>query len=246
MNRVFSKGVLGVTGRPTVEHLFTRSAGRRLAERFVAGERLDDAMRVAHHLNARGMSVSLDRLGEAVSDPAAVDAARDAYVECLERMRSEEIVGNISVKLTQLGLAIDEMRAVRALREVAMAAKEAGTTITVDMEDSSYTQQTIDVYLAVQAELGNLGLAVQAYLHRTPGDVALVAKSGGHIRLCKGAYAESGAVAIQKKAEIREAYGELLEQLIDQPDALPAIATHDGDLIELAAALAADRSREFE
>ena len=246
MSERFSRLVLALTQSRTVERLFTRSAGRRVAERFVAGESIDDAIRVAKDLNRRGMTVSLDYLGEEVSDPTAVGAARRAYIECLEQIHAEGVDGNISVKLTQLGLAFDQSLAVDALREVAKRAEGAGATVTVDMEDSRYTQATLDVYTEVQSELGNLGIALQAYLHRTGEDLAGLATLGGHIRLCKGAYAEPPEVAVQGKAKVRAAYQELLARIMEQPDAYPAIATHDAELTELAELLSSERSRSFE
>ena len=246
MSERFSKIILALTQSQAVERLFTRSVGRRVAERFVAGESIDDALRVAKDLNRRGMTVSLDYLGEEVSDPAAVGAARRAYIECLEQIHAESVDGNISVKLTQLGLAFDQSLAVDALREVAKRADEAGTTVTVDMEDSRYTQATLDVYTEVQSELGNLGIALQAYLHRTGDDLAGLATLGGHIRLCKGAYAEPPEVAVQGKANVKAAYEELLARIMNQSDAYPAIATHDAELTELTEQLSSQRSRAFE
>ena len=246
MSERFSRLVLALTQRQAVERLFTKSAGRRVAERFVAGESIDDAVRVAKHLNRQGMSVSLDYLGEEVGDTAAVGAARQAYIECLEQIHAEGVDGNISVKLTQLGLAFDQSLAVDALREVAKRADGVGATVTVDMEDSRYTQATLDVYTQVQSELGNLGIALQAYLHRTDEDLAVLATLGGHIRLCKGAYAEPPEVAVQGKANVRAAYQGLLAQIMDQADAYPAIATHDAELTEMAEVLASERSRSFE
>ena len=246
MSEIFSRTLLALTQRQFVRKLFTRSAGRRLGQRFVAGEGLDDAVRAAKDLNARGMRVSLDYLGEEVSDPGEVDMARRAYIECLERIHAEGIDANTSIKLTQLGLSIDPSLAADALREVAKRAQDAGTTVTVDMEDSRYTELTLSVYSEVLREHGNLGIALQAYLHRTPEDLANVAPIGGHVRLCKGAYAELASLAVQGKDNVREAYGRLLTQIMDQSDTYPAIATHDDKLIDMAALLSSEHSCEFE
>ncbi|MCU0281378.1 MAG: proline dehydrogenase family protein, partial [Acidimicrobiia bacterium] len=140
----------------------------------------------ARGLNARGFLVSLDHLGEHVTDLRLAAQARDGYLEAIDRIAAESLEANISVKLTQLGLGRDDAFAEESLRALAARAAAAGTTVTVDMEESALTQVTVDLYCRVQADHGNLGLALQAYLHRTPADLARVMPLGGHLRLCKG------------------------------------------------------------
>jgi proline dehydrogenase len=244
VSSVFSRTLLQITDHRLPRWLFTEhQAGRSLALRFVAGETLDDAMRVASELNAAGMTVSLDHLGESVADVASARAARDGYLECLARIAAEGIDGNVSIKLTQLGLGLDKQLALAALREIAAEAAASGTTVTIDMEDGRYTQVTLDIYEEVQKEFGNLGVAVQAYLFRTAADIARVAPLGGHIRLCKGAYAEDESIAMTRKEHVDASFATLTRQLMDQGDARPAIATHDDRLIDLAHSLAVRRSR---
>ncbi|MGH8957889.1 MAG: proline dehydrogenase family protein [Acidimicrobiia bacterium] len=244
---LFSRLVVGTAESPPIKRLITRTrAGRTLAHRFVAGESLDQAAAVARRLNQSGMSVSLDLLGEEVKSPAEVDLAFKGYEECLRRIADEGLDANISVKLTQLGLAIDQELAAATLDRLATTAVEMGLTMTIDMEDSRYTAATVDVYRAAQERRGNLGLALQAYLFRTPEDVDSLAGLGGHLRLCKGAYVEDGDVALTDREDIDAAFVRLLEVLMSAEQVMPAIATHDPSLIEHTRRLAQSRQAPFE
>ncbi len=247
MSVVYRRAMLAVTERGFVQRLFTEHPiGRRLATRFVAGERLDDAVTVTRALNAQGMSVSLDHLGEHVHDRAtATDALRD-YLGCLDRIEQDGLDANISVKLTQLGLGVDRSAAAEALATLAKRAGEIGTTVTVDMEESTWTEATIQLYADAQQHFGNLGVAVQAYLHRTEDDLTRLTPLGGHIRLCKGAYFEPREVAVQGRRRVNARFGSLLGRLMAEPAVYPAIATHDERLVDLAYAEAQHRDRSFE
>jgi len=239
--------VLAVTRRGLVRRLFSAGGwGRRVATRFVAGETLDEAVRVARDLNARGFLVSLDHLGEHVSDLRLAAQARDGYLEAIDRIAAEGLQANISVKLTQLGLGRDDAFAEESLRALAARAAAAGTTVTVDMEESALTQVTVDLYSRVQAECGNLGLALQAYLHRTPADLARVMPLGGHLRLCKGAYDEPDKVAVRRRRQVDEAFRSLLRDLMACEGIRPAVATHDDRLVTAARDLAGSRREPFE
>ncbi len=239
--------VLAVTRRGLVPRLFRVGGwGRRVATRFVAGETLDDAVRVAQDLNARGFLVSMDHLGEHVSDTRLAVQARDEYLACIDRIAAEGLQANVSVKLTQLGLGRDDSLAEEALRTLARRAAAAGSTVTVDMEESALTQVTVDLYCRVQAEYGNLGLALQAYLHRTPADLARILPLGGHVRLCKGAYDEPEEVAIRRRDGVEEAFRGLLAELMACESVRPAVATHHDRLVAAARELAAQRREPFE
>ncbi|MBN2114002.1 MAG: proline dehydrogenase family protein [Acidimicrobiia bacterium] len=239
--------VLAVTRRRLVCRLFTAGGwGRRVATRFVAGEALDDAVQVARELNSRGFLVSLDHLGEHVSDARLAVQARDDYLGCIDRIAAEGLQANISVKLTQLGLGLDDSLAEQSLRALARRAAAAGTTVTVDMEESALTQVTVDLYCRVQADYGNLGLALQAYLHRTPSDLARVLPLGGHLRLCKGAYDEPEDVAVRRRSQVDEAFVALLEDLMACEETRPAVGTHDHRLVAAARRMAATRRNPFE
>lgn len=236
-----------VTEWSPVRRLFTETtAGKRLSHRFVAGETLDEAAAVAAELNAAGAQVSLDFLGEHVGDPAACFEARDGYLACLERIGSDGLDANISVKLTHLGLGFDESLTMDLLARLAERALDIGTTITVDMEESSFTESTISVYEAVQPVAGNLGIAVQAYLYRTQPDLDRIIPLGGHVRLCKGAYAEPEDVAYPSRARVDTAFDGLSRRLMAEPGVLPAIATHDLPRIDLARELGANRVSPWE
>lgn len=244
---LLGRGLLAVTDWSPARKLFTATtAGKRLSHRFVAGETLDEAVAVAAELNAAGAQVSLDFLGELVADSTACFEARDAYLACLDRIGSDGLDANISVKLTQLGLGFDESLTAELLAQLAERALDIGTTITVDMEESAFTESTISVYEVVQSAAGNLGIAVQAYLYRTQADLDRIIPLGGHVRLCKGAYAEPEVVAYPSRARVDAAFDDLSRRLMTEPGVLVAIATHDLPRIDLVRELGAERSAPWE
>lgn len=244
---IFSKAVVSITEAAPVERTITRTRpGRAVARRFVAGDTLDEAVFVAKRLNGEGLLVSLDYLGEEVSDRSSAVQARDEYLEGLERIGSEGLEANVSVKLTQLGLAIDEGLAFDLLDSLAEGAHRMSTTVTIDMEDSRYTDATVRIYEKAQTHHRNLGVALQAYLHRTPADLERLLPLGGHIRLCKGAYVEDEEVAVTSKSAVDGAYAAQLRTLMAAEAVRPAVATHDLDLVNLARELARDREEPFE
>lgn len=244
---LFSKAVIAATHNLVVEKVVTETdPGRSLAHRFVAGESLDQAAGVAASLNAAGMQVSLDLLGEEVHDRATALSAADGYLAAVNRIAEANLDANISIKLTQLGLSFDQVLAAEALERLTIRAAEVGTTVTVDMEDSRFTGATVDLYADAQRKHGNLGLCVQAYLKRTPDDLERLIPLGGHIRLCKGAYVESDEVAHTSKEEVDAAYVGLLETLMGSESVKPAVATHDDRLIDLAKHLASSRNGPWE
>ncbi len=238
---------MAITEAGPVERTITGTRpGRALAGRFVAGDTLDEAVVAARRLNAEGALVSLDLLGEEVKDRVSAQGARDEYLEGLDRIGTERLEANISVKLTQLGLAIDEGLAIDLLDTLAEEAHQVGTTVTIDMEDSRYTDATVRIYEKAQTRHRNLGLALQAYLHRTPADLERLMPIGGHIRLCKGAYVEEEQVALTSKSDVDRAYAGQLRALMAADAVLPAVATHDLDLVDLTRELARDRTGPFE
>jgi len=167
-----------------IEKLFTSTRpGRAVAERFVAGDTLNSAVAVAHTLNERGFTVSLDLLGEEVIDVDSAGAAVAEYLSCLDRIESDGLDANISIKPTQLGLAIDESVAREAVTRLGRRAAEMGTTVTIDMEDSRYTEATVRLFELGQDETANFGVALQSYLKRTPEDLERLIPLGGRIML---------------------------------------------------------------
>lgn len=239
--------VLAVTDRRITRKLVTETrAGRAVAHRFVAGDSLTDAIAVARGLNADGLLVSLDHLGEHVADPTEAQRACTAYLECLTAIGSSGIRANISIKLTQLGMGLDDGVAAAHLDTLASAAREHGTTVTIDMEESAHTGTTVDLYEAAQRTHGNLGIAVQSYLRRTPADLDRIMPLGGHIRLCKGAYAEHADVAFTSTAQVDDAFDRLAMLMMASDTVIPAIATHDDARIRPVIEVADRRSRPWE
>lgn len=238
---------MALTEARPVERTITRTRpGKALAGRFVAGDTLDEGVTAARRLNQEGFLVSLDLLGEECHDRATAFAARDEYVDGLDRIAAESLDANISIKLTQLGLAIDESMAMELLDSLAERAGQVDTTVTIDMEDSRFTEATVGIYEKAQSSHGNLGLALQAYLHRTPSDLSRLLPLGGHIRLCKGAYVEDSVVALTSKSDVDAAFSGQLRRLMGYEGVRPAVATHDTDLVDLTRDLARHRSEPFE
>lgn len=239
--------VLAVTERSLTKKIVTDTAvGRAVAHRFVAGDNLEAAVEVARTLNADGMAVSLDHLGEHVASVEDAASARDSYLACLGEISSKGLDANIAVKLTQLGMGLDDSVAAQHLDTIAAAASEASTTVTIDMEESAHTSTTLALYEAAQKKHGNLGVAVQAYLMRTADDIDRISALGGHIRLCKGAYMESADVAFQTAEEVNASFDRLSDQLMGYADVLPAIASHDDGRINRVIRAASGRPGDWE
>ena len=247
MRALTVKVVLAVTRWGWVRWLFTKTrVGRRVALRFVAGESLDEAVAAARRADAAGVTVSLDHLGEHVTDRRAAEVARDDYLACLERIAVEDLDANISIKLTQLGMGLDDELCARSLDALATRAAELSLTVTIDMEESAHTDVTLNLYEQAQKEHGNLGVALQAYLRRTAEDLRRVAPLGGHIRLCKGAYDEPEEIALRSSKVVDAAFDRLCGMLMEQEDAKPAIASHDAERIAFAIGLAEGRRAPWE
>ncbi len=247
MRGLIVKSVMVFTRWRWVRWIFTRTrVGRRVALRFVAGETIDEAVAAVRRINAAGMTVSLDHLGEHVTGATAAVAARDAYLACIDRIAAEGLDANISIKLTQLGMGVDDALCADSLERLAQGAGSAGITVTIDMEESAHTVTTLGLYSAAQQAHGNLGIALQAYLRRTPDDLEAILPFGGHIRLCKGAYDEAEAIAFRSRDEVNTAYDRLTRVLMPAEGVRPAIATHDEHRIVLAEELGALRHNPWE
>ncbi|MGH2683069.1 MAG: proline dehydrogenase family protein [Actinomycetota bacterium] len=206
--------------------------GRRLALRFVAGETLDDGMRVARQLNDRATGAMLDHLGENVESADQASAAADRYVLALKRIEEEGLSdANISVKLTQLGLDVSEDICLENSHRVLEAAGELGTLVMIDMESFDYVDRTLSIYRSLRKDHSNVGVCVQAYLYRSTEDVRALAGEGATVRVCKGAYLETQAVAFPRKSEVNRSYARLAATLLSAGCSVH-IATHDERLIE--------------
>lgn len=217
---------------PTLRRVATEfGPARRVAMRFVAGEHLDDAVEAARELNRRGMSVSLDELGESVDDADVARRAAASYRSNLARLAAEGIDGSISVKLTALGLDVSDELTRELVAGICEQAASLDRHVTVDMEGSDHTQATIDLVGGLRrAGHGNVGCAVQAYLRRTRDDVERLIATGASLRLCKGAYMEPAEIAYQKSGEVDASYARLAELLLAS-GTYPRIATHDHRLV---------------
>src|SRR5207253_2333456 len=202
-----------------------------LAYRFVAGDRLDDAVRVVAEVNRRGWSASLDHLGENVTEEMAARSATDDYLAAFERIAAEKLDANVSVQLTQLGLDIAPELCQELLTRVLQRAQQLDNFVRIDMEGSPYTQRTLDLVLAMHQRYPNCGVVLQSYLYRTVDDVARANEANVRVRLVKGAYDEPPAVAFPKKADVDANFAAAMEQLL-RKGTYPAIATHDERLIE--------------
>ena len=211
-----------------------------LAYRFVAGDRLDDAVRVVSEVNGRGWSASLDHLGENVTEEKTARSAADDYLAAFERIAAEKLDANVSVKLTQLGLDIAPELCQELLTRVLHRAQQLGNFVRIDMEGSPYTQRTLDLVLALHERYPNCGVVLQSYLYRTPQDVARANAAKVRVRLVKGAYKEPPTVAFAKKSDVDAKYeAEMRELLLN--GVYPAIATHDDRLIEATKRFARER-----
>lgn len=202
-----------------------------LARRFVAGETLAQALDVAERYNDQGFLTTLDHLGEEVTKESEAVAATEQYVAILKALKKRGINTSISIKLTQLGLAIDRDLCEKNLYRIVKAAYEVKGFVRVDIEGSKYTTATFDTVMKVKTNAAPLGAAVQTMLKRTPEDVTRLLERDIPIRLCKGAYKEPSEIAYQKHEEICHAFLDLAKRLL-LSDIYHGIATHDQDLID--------------
>jgi proline dehydrogenase len=214
---------------------------RSFARRFIAGETTAEAIEAARAVEARGLMLTLDHLGESVASLADADQATREYREICEAIVAAGIGRNISLKLTQLGLDVDRASAVDNLRKILNRTDPAGFFVRIDMEGSAYTQVTLDVFETLW-EQGHrqMGVVLQAALHRTDQDLQRMLALGARVRLVKGAYKEPRSVAYQHKADVDAAYARQMKLLLEAGN-YPAFATHDAAMHALARQRAAER-----
>lgn len=220
---------------------------RPVVDRFVAGERLDDALAATRELTACGLHVTLDHLGEDVTDPAQARRSRDACLALVEALASErlEARAELSVKLSAFGQALpggDDI-AYRNVLPVVEAAAAAGTTVTLDMEEHTTVDSTLAILGALRERHPRTGVAVQSYLYRTEADCEALSAAGARVRLVKGAYREPAAVAHPSRRAVDLAYVRCLKILMNGPG-YPMVATHDPRLLAIAEDLAARAGRD--
>jgi len=214
---------------------------RDVVRRFVAGETIDDALRVTRILTGDGLQVSLDRLGEDTRDTATARAAVDAYISLAQRLADEGLAARaeMSVKLSAVGQALDESMALDNASAICDAARAAGSLVTIDMEDHTTTDSTLRLVGLIRQDFPNTGAVLQASLRRTEDDCRSLGVPASRVRLCKGAYQEPALLTWRRPDDVRAAYLRCLSTLI-AGGALPMAATHDPKLVEATGRLVRD------
>lgn len=201
------------------------------ASRFIAGETIEAAVEAARRLEARGLMITLDHLGEGVRTVEEAAAATSEYLRLLDVIVASGIERNISIKLTQLGIDVDRATCIDNMRRILAPAARGGFFVRIDMESSEYTERTLEIFETLwEQEYRNVGVALQAYLYRTESDIARMNQLGARVRLVKGAYKEPASIAIQRMDEVNAAFVRLSQLLLDA-GTYPAIATHDEEVI---------------
>ena len=218
----------------------TSSVARRLSARFVAGETLEEALAVARTLNAEGITVTLDHLGESVSTLEEAAEARDVYLRTLDAIHLNAIQGNVSLKLTQFGLDVSGEQCLANVDRLVRRAAEIGSFVRVDMESSAYTDRTLDLVHTLHGRHGAVGVVIQSYLHRSQADIEKLCGARIRVRLCKGAYLEPAAVAFPRKSDVDKSYLDLSRYLLEN-GVYPAVATHDEAVIRQTCQFVADQ-----
>jgi proline dehydrogenase len=218
--------------------------GGKLSSRFVAGLEIDDALRVCAQINQQGMHVTLDSLGESVSTAEEAHKAADIYHRLLDQIAARKLDSNISVKLTQMGLALDPALAESIATSLAQHAQATGNFLRIDMEDTPVTQVTLDIVRRINAQpelRGSIGIVIQSYLYRSQADIEQLIAEGIRVRLCKGAYKEPPEVAFPKKSDVDANYTKLANMLLQSP-IYHGLATHDENMIAAAKSFVAQRN----
>ena len=205
---------------------------KAFARRFVAGETLDDALAAVRALNVKGISASLDELGESVTNEREARATRDSYLAILDRIADTNLDANVSVKLTALGLDISEELCVSLTQDLLERARRYGTFVRIDMEGSAYTELTLRLFeeRLYPSYRNHVGIVLQSYLYRTWTDVQRAIELQCRVRLCKGAYKESPTVAFPDKKDVDASYVKCMQALLERGN-YPGIATHDARII---------------
>lgn len=227
------QGLLWLSERPRVFNFVRRNGlARRFASRFVAGETIESGVAAARELATRGITTSLDLLGESVREEREAVAARDQYLRMLDHMAAAGVEVNVSVKLTQMGLDISQDLCAANLTRILQKAEQLDGFVRLDMEGSQYTQRTLDFFRERLLERfgRHCGVVIQAMLRRSEADVADLIALQARVRLCKGAYLEPSTVAFPEKADVDRSYVTLMERLLLE-GYYPGIATHDDVII---------------
>jgi proline dehydrogenase len=228
--------LLYLSNQPRVFNYVRNSRlAKHFAKRFVPGETLDEALEVVRILNARGISVSLDLLGESVTNEREARAARDEYLRILDRIHETHLNANVSVKLTAMGLDIDHELCVAVMQDILTRAQQYDSFVRIDMEASEYTDVTLKMFEErfFPTYKTNVGVVLQSYLYRTFADVEHMNSLRARVRICKGAYKEPPSVAYPEKKDVDANYVKCMRELMLRGN-YPGIATHDPTMINAA------------
>lgn len=232
--------LLRLSQNHSIQSAFSRYRfAQRAARRFIAGERLDEAIAAIRELNAQNILATLDHLGENTTNEREAIAAADEYLAILDTIAQTKVQSEISLKLTQMGLDISFELCLQNMRRIVERARGYKNFVCIDMESSAYTDRTLDLYETLRREgFDNVGPVIQAYLRRSERDVERLIDWGVKVRLCKGAYQEPPSVAFPNKRDVDANYIKLLEMLFSpraqEKGVYPAIATHDEKIIRWA------------
>ncbi len=226
---------------------------KKTAARFVAGETLNQAIDTVRELNKKGIHATLDHLGEHVTSIQEARQAAEEILQIIDRLVIEDVASGVSVKLSQIGLVVDQAACEENLLRILQRAKEKGIFVRVDMEGSQLTQPTLDIFFRARSKgyQNQTGIAIQAYLRRSDADVRDLLDGGCRIRLCKGAYKEPNSIAFPKKSDVNQNFDQITEHLLDKSlemqsrcsadgrfPPIPGIATHDESRVNHALAYA--------
>ena len=230
------KGLLWLSEQPKIFNFVRKNPlARKFASRFVAGETVESAIDAVRTVNPKGITASLDLLGESVTQESEAGAARDTYLGMLDRIAETRVNSNVSLKLTQMGFDISEDLCLANMRMILEKAKALNTFVRLDMEGSDYTQKTLDFFS--QKLFGSYaavtGVVIQSCLRRSPQDIDRLIEMKARVRLCKGAYLEPPTVAFPDKKDVDRSYVELMKRLMANGN-YPGIATHDEHIISTA------------
>lgn len=227
---LYRKLMLTISGNKTVERLSLKY-GRKLANRFIAGDTLTEALDEIEELNKKGIMVTLDHLGEGIHQLKEASGYKEEYLRLVDGIASRQVNANVSLKPTQMGLELDKEACYSNIKAVVWRANKHNMFVWIDMENSAFTQTTIDIVHRLHAGgLKNVGTVIQAYLFRTENDVKQLMKKGIQLRLVKGAYKEPSTIAYQQKTEVVSNFRAMIKLHLDQ-GVFTAVASHDDQII---------------
>jgi len=224
--------LLYMSDQPKLQQIATKAEfSRRTAHRFVAGEEIPEAIDAVRQLNQKGFTATLDNLGEFVSTKEAAVAASDEYIRALDAIQASSADSNVSLKLTQFGLLLDEGACEQNVERVVVRAREQNNFVRIDMENSPVTDATLRIFTNLRKKYDNVGIVLQSYLFRTEKDIQDMLQLKARMRLCKGAYKEPPEISFKKKADTDANYVKLMKILL-KSGIYHGIATHDPGMIQ--------------